>query len=212
MRCRPAVDFRGDCTLLYKGLGRCGRNAGSKAEAQAFALPFATTAFCVASDPDTEVAPDAMEHLTVPFADQALPLPAASELNRWQTLLLFKRPCGLSSDHAPISESATGATRQMGMKMLRRSTPIHPIGGLPTTMNTANTRELNDGRPRFRLDARHATLRSSQASGVGRRWRQEAASPRGGNWRDLYLTLAAECEHRATRISTESEWGSESTD
>jgi cellulose synthase/poly-beta-1,6-N-acetylglucosamine synthase-like glycosyltransferase len=69
MRCRPAVDFRGDCTLLYKGLGRCGRNAGSKAEAQAFALPFATTAFCVASDPDTEVAPDAMEHLTVPFAD-----------------------------------------------------------------------------------------------------------------------------------------------
>jgi hypothetical protein len=44
------------------------------------------------------------------------------------------------------------------------------------------------------------------------RWRQEAASPRGGNWRDLYLTLAAECEHRATRISTESEWGSESTD
>lgn len=43
-------------------------NTGSKAAAQSFALSYVTTELCVAVDADTEVAPDGIERLIVPFS------------------------------------------------------------------------------------------------------------------------------------------------
>jgi poly-beta-1,6-N-acetyl-D-glucosamine synthase len=62
-----------DTGAIARALGvtvlRPNENTGSKAAAQSFALSSVKTEFCVAVDADTEVEPDAIEKLMVPFAE-----------------------------------------------------------------------------------------------------------------------------------------------
>jgi biofilm PGA synthesis N-glycosyltransferase PgaC len=68
-------DFSTDETgAIARALGatvvRPPHNTGSKAGAQTFALPFVRTAFCIAIDADTALAPDAVEKIFAAMADE----------------------------------------------------------------------------------------------------------------------------------------------
>jgi poly-beta-1,6-N-acetyl-D-glucosamine synthase len=70
-------DFSTDSTgEIARAMGatvlRPPQNTGSKAGAQTFALPHVKTAFCMAIDADTELAPDAVERVMEALADETV--------------------------------------------------------------------------------------------------------------------------------------------